>query len=84
MTEDGISNIYIDNLMKEISWSFQGTYSADNISMFLSENVSLIVNLSKKNEVGSHFVAIVIYRNKILCFDSFGILNTSDIIEKYF
>ena len=83
MNEGGISNVYIDKLLKDISWSFRGTYSADNIPMFFNENVSLIANLSKKTEKGTHFVAIVISKQQILYFDSFGILNTSNIIEKY-
>ena len=81
MNEGGISNVYIDKLLKEISWSFIGTYSADDIPMFFNDNVSLIANLSKKNEKGTHFVAIAISKKQILYFESFGTLNTRNIIE---
>ena len=83
INQNGISNFYIDKLIKDISWSFRGTYSVDNIPMFHNENISLIANLSKKSEKGTHFVEIYISKKQILYFDSSGILNISNIIEKY-
>ena len=52
MKEEGISNIYIDDLMKKISCSFRGTFSIDKIPTFKDEKFSIIVNLSKENEKG--------------------------------
>ena len=83
MSEESISNIYIDQLMKKISWSFRGTFSCNNIPIFNDENFSLIVNLSREGEIGTHFIAIIISSNQILYFDSFGIQNTNDDIKKY-
>ena len=76
MEEEGISNVYIDHLMNKISSSFRGTFSIDNIPTFDDECFSLIVNLSKESEKGSHFIAISSSKNKIVYFDSFGIPNT--------
>ena len=81
MSEESISNIYIDQLMKKISWSFRGTFSCNNIPIFNDENFSLIVNLSREGEIGTHFIAIIISSNQILYFDSFGIQNTNDDIK---
>ena len=46
MKDGGISAIYIDDLMKKISWSFKGTFSIDKIPTYNDEKFSIIVNLS--------------------------------------
>ena len=83
MEADGISNIYFDQLMKIISLSFRGKFSLDNILTFEEETFSLIVNLSKVGEKGSHFIALFVLESKIWYFDSFGTLQINTIIEKY-
>ena len=76
MEEEGISNLYIDHLMDKISSSYRGTFSIDNIPTFDDECFSLIVNLSKESEKGSHFIAISSSKNKIVYFDLLGIPKT--------
>lgn len=83
MDVDGVSNIYINDLMKKISCSFRGTFSKDNIPTFEEESFSVIVNLSKEGETGTHFVALFVLKNKIWYFDSFGNLQSDSIIKKY-
>ena len=83
MEADGINNIYIDHLMKTISLSFCGTFSLDNIPTFEEETFSVIVNLSKVGERGSHFIALFILENKIWYFGSFATLQFNTIMEKY-
>ena len=83
MESDGISNIYIDHLMQQISLSFRGTFSLDNIPTFEEETFSLIVNLSKVDEKALHFITLFVLENKIWYFDSFGTLQINTIIEKY-
>ena len=83
MEEEGISNVYIDHLMNKISSSFRGTFSIDNIPTFDDESFSLLVNLSKETEKGSHSIAMSSSKNKIVYFDSFGIPNTTLSLEKY-
>merc|ERR1712105_226523 len=75
MKEGGISNIYIDDLMKKISCSFRGTFLIDKIPTFKDEKFSIIVNLSKENEKGTHFIGISSSKDTIIYFDS--------SIEKY-
>ena len=60
MNQNGISNIYIDHLMDKISYSFRGTFSADNIPKFEDRWFSLIINLSNEGQIGSHFIALFI------------------------
>ena len=73
MKEGGISNIYIDDLMKKISCSFKGTFSIDKIPTYKDEKFSIIVNLSKENEEGTHFIGIMSSKDTIIYFDSYGI-----------
>ena len=83
MGDGGISNIYIDSLMEKISSSFRGTFSIDKIPMFKDENFSIIVNLSKENEKGTHFMGISVLKNDVVYFDSYGLETIDLTIEKY-
>lgn len=70
-----VSNFYINDVLKNIS-SFCGTFSCDNIISGDSSDKlnSYIINLSSKNEPGTHFIALSINHEdkKIFYFDSFG------------
>ena len=83
MEEEGISNIYIDNLMNKISKTFWGTFSIDNIPLIKNDIFSVIVNLSKQNEKGTHFIAVSSRKNRIIYFDSLGNQNIDITLEKY-
>ena len=73
MEENGISNVYIDKLMKKISSrSFNGTFSIDDVPVFDDDVFSIIINLSKQHEIGTHFIAVYVLENEIIYFDSFG------------
>ena len=72
MEENWVSNVYIDKLMEKISRSFNGKFSIDNILVFDDNVLSIIINLSKQNEIGIHFIAVYTLENKIIYFDSFG------------
>ena len=75
--------LYIDTLIEKISSSFRGTFSIDKIPMFKEEKFSIIVNLSKENEKGTHFIGISVSKNAVVYFNSYG-LETMDLtIEKY-
>lgn len=73
MVDDGLSNIYIDHVMKKVSKIFLGCYAADNLPSKVMQPYSLIVNLSESSEMGSHFVAIYQQNGKIFYADSFAI-----------
>ena len=83
MEENGISNVYIDKLMEKISRSFRGTFSIDNIPVFEDDVFSVIINLSKQNEIGTHFIAVYVLENKIIYFDSFGNQLNNSSLKKY-
>ena len=83
MNVQGVSNLYLDNLMKKISKCFRGTFSCDNIPIFKESNIAVISNLSREHDTGSHFIAIFIDQDKITYFDPFGIESYNILIEEY-
>jgi len=68
----GISNIYMDNVLRKIPLKFwDGVYSADTIPYNLLErNFAIIVNFSNYNEKGTHFIALAQIGNKMFLFDT--------------
>ena len=80
---DGITNLYIERLLSRFETNFMGVFSSDNIPYFPKYNASLICNLSKTNEKGSHFIGIYITETKILYFDPFGVTCYVQSISKY-
>ena len=83
MEENGISNVYIDKLMEKISISFNGTFSIDNIPVFNDDVFSIIINLSKQNEIGTHFIAVYVLESEIIYFDSFGNQVNDSSLKRY-
>ena len=69
----GITNFYIEHLMKKFQTNFKGVFSSDNIPYFKINDVSFICNLSKTHEKGTHFVAVYISEKQIIYFDPLGI-----------
>jgi hypothetical protein len=83
MNSQGVSNLYLDSFMKKISISFRGTFSCDNIPIFKESNIAVISNLSREQDIGSHFIAFFISDDTIIYFDPFGIENYNISIEEY-
>ena len=69
--------------MEKISRSFNGTFSIDNIPVFDDDVFSIIINLSKQNEIGTHFIAVYVLENKIIYFDSFGNQLNNSSLKRY-
>ena len=75
MTE-GISNVYIDTILKGLNVkNFLGTFSSDTLpkQAVSMENFSLVTNLSRKTEKGTHFVAIIKRNHTLLYLDSLAL-----------
>ena len=66
------TNGYIDKTGKRVLKKFLGCFPADLPPKTNKSNFSLIFNLSKHNEEGSHYIAIHSTTKKIIYFDSFG------------
>ena len=69
----GLSNHFIDKIMYSVSSWYKGTYSSDNFPKHLKPPYSIILNLSRSNQLGSHFIAIIEKENEIIYFDPFGL-----------
>ena len=69
----GISNKYMEKLMGNFDLNFKGVFSSDYIPFFSGYNFSLICNLSKTKEKGTHFVAMYVSKNSVIYFDPFGL-----------
>jgi hypothetical protein len=80
----GLTNIEVENLGKQLLGNlFVGVYPADSIPNVKSmTNKSIIFNLSKHTEPGSHYVAVYFLNNKILYFDSYGKSLNNKYIKK--
>lgn len=86
----GLSNIYISKLLKDQLKvkTFRGVYSADSIPKSLlgnSAKSSCIVNLSNRDEKGSHFITLVVDEKSITVYDSLNLpteVLTPDILKR--
>ena len=63
--------------------NYIGTFSKNNDPK-LKNNQSTIVNLANSNDIGTHWIAIKFYNNKLSYFDSYGIPFIPDIIKKQY
>lgn len=77
-----VSNIYIDEMLKNVK-GFKGTFSSNDIP-FLLDNESAIINFSKFNEKGTHFIAIFKNSKYLYYFDSLDLGFIPNEIKKYF
>lgn len=70
----GLTNKYLEELSKiYIKKNFLGVYPSDAIpNINKKKEFSIIFNLSKHFEPGSHFISIVKFPKQIIYFDSFG------------
>ena len=69
----GITNKDLEKLCRKfLNKNFLGVYPCDAFPISKKDSTSVIFNLSKHDEEGSHFIAIAIRKSKIIYFDSFG------------
>lgn len=80
----GISNIYINKILYRYDINFKGVYSSDTIPRKkLNNNESIIVNLSKIKQKGTHFIAIKIINNELYIADSLKLQYYNKYIMSY-
>lgn len=80
----GITNKDLEKLSRLfLNKNFLGVFPCDVIPNSNKDNMSVIFNLSKHNEKGSHFIAIIKRLKKIIYFDSFGKECDNEDIRKY-
>lgn len=73
MISKPLTNIEIETYLTALNCKyFKGVFSADNIPN-IQPPFSIIINLSKHNEIGSHFVTILSDVTSICYIDTFGL-----------
>lgn len=72
---EGVSNHYIDSVLKPICANYCGVFSANNIPISLRKKkvFSIVCNLSNEGQAGSHFVTILSFPNYVIYIDSLGL-----------
>ena len=80
----GLTNYELEKLaIKILGNSFLGVYPSDSIPEVKNlNNSSIIFNLSKHTESGTHYVAVFFNNNKNFYFDSYGKTLTNYFIKK--
>ena len=72
---EGISNQYIESILRPTCKHFQGVFSANNLPKNLKkvDTFFLVCNFSKVGEKGSHFITIISLPDAALYIDSLGL-----------
>ena len=77
-----ISNFKINEILKT-NKNYMGTFSKNNVPI-LKNNQSTIINLANSNDVGTHWIAMKFYNNKLFYFDSYEISFIANIIKNQY
>jgi hypothetical protein len=88
MDGGGLTNVYIDTMARRfaVRGTFCGVFSSDTIPAELADRptrFSLICNLSRERELGTHFVAITCTRQQVYYFDPVGLPCISADIARF-
>ena len=77
-----ISNFKINEIL-ENNREYIGTFSKNNVPI-LKNNQSTTANLVNSNNVGTHWITMKFYNNKLFYFDSYGISFIPDITKNQY
>ena len=77
------TNGYIEKTGCKVLKNFIGCFPADLQPITKKQQFSLVFNLSKHNEEGSHFVAIYKNKHQLIYFDSFGEPPQKKLIKQF-
>ena len=69
----GLSNVFIDNIMYHVSYWYKGCYASDNFPKNLNPPYSMVINLSRSDMIGTHFIVIIEQKQEIMYFDPYGL-----------
>ena len=75
-----LTNIEISEYYKNEP-KFNGVYSRNNLPNKIKKG-AYVINLDEYENTGSHCVSLFVKANKVICFDSFGIQNIPEEIDK--
>lgn len=76
----GISNRYINKILyATCGQTYRGCWSSDTIpftELKKLTNFSIVINLSKRREVGTHFITLLVSPKKVWLIDSLSLFDT--------
>ena len=61
---------------------FNGVFSRDNLPNSI-KNGAYVINLDEYHDIGTHWVALYVYNNAAIYFDSFGVEHIPKEIKKF-
>jgi hypothetical protein len=76
------TNIFLDSILKKFP-GFRGTFSSDTAPI-IKNNESIIINFSKENTPGTHFIAFFSCKGENYYFDSLNVNNIPLDVYNYF
>lgn len=82
----GLTNQQLESIAKKyLGKSFLGVFPCDAVPNFKrkKEKMYMIFNLSKHDEPGSHYIAVVIFKKRAYYFDSYGKKLTNYYIKNF-
>ena len=85
--ENATSNIFLYDCMKRFSWScFWGVFSSNDIptQLHATSEFNIICNLSRKEEQGTHFIALIRKNNVLMYLDPLALyIELNDDISQF-
>ena len=85
--KNATSNIFLEDFLRRFKWNdFCGVFSSNSIPPHLHQHVnfSIIVNLSRRNEKGTHFIVIIKRNNTLLYLDPLALyINLNNDINNF-
>ena len=85
--KEATSNLFIIDFLNQFKWKqFCGVFASNTIpeDVYTKKEFSIICNLSRYNEEGTHFVSIIKYNNTILYLDPLALyIDLNDDINTF-
>lgn len=81
-----LCNAFIEKFLQSYCKYFQGVYSSNTIPQDLKnkETFSIVVNLSRNDESGSHFITILKHEDNLFYLDSLKLPPKEEILNSVF
>ena len=61
---------------------FNGVYSRDNLPNKIKDG-AYVINLDEYSDIGTHWIALYVYNDDVIYFDSFGVEHIPKEIKKF-
>ena len=76
-----LTNFEIEKYYKS-QQKFNGVYSRDNLPNKIKDG-AYVINLDEYSDIGTHWIALYVYNDDVIYFDSFGVEHIPKEIKKF-